>query len=451
MKSKQETARFGLVTLTCLVVANMIGAGVYTSSGFALADLGSAGQVMMVWLVAGLFALLGAVCYGGLAQRVTESGGEYLFLARAFHPLAGYLAGWISLIAGFSGAIAVAALAFDAYLGTEAWQIAGFRIIPLTLIVTFGVFHLIGLMFGASVQNVLVVIKMFCLLGFVLFAAVRIAQTGTWSPAIAGEGPPVAASWSALASSLMWISFSYAGYNAAVYVAGATTGPSTVTRSMWLATVVVTVFYLALNAVVLYGVPGQQLAGEKDVFKIAALHLGGPAVGGVVSGVILLSLATSVSAMLQAGPHVYAQMARDGVLPRMLADEPAGIPRAATFLQIVLAAALTVRSNLPELLEYVAFLLLISSACTVGTLLVPRRYWRDPYAAEVGKVWGWPLTPAVFVLFSLGIAGMALRFRMQTDPDGLLRALVVLPVGLVLYPVFRWLSKQRGPVGEAID
>jgi APA family basic amino acid/polyamine antiporter len=442
VNQRDSTAtRLGLVTLTFLVVANMIGAGVYSSSGYALGDLESAGLVMLVWLVAGLFALLGAVCYGGLAQRVSESGGEYLFLSRAFHPLAGYMAGWVSLTAGFSGAIAIAALAFDGYLGTEAWQIGGFRIIPLALIVTFGVFHLIGLMFGAAIQNVLVVVKLTWLVGFVLFAVWRMASGALDVPAAGLEG--IAAgdsevSWAQLATSLMWISFSYAGYNAAVYVAGATTGAATVARSMWLATVIVTLLYLALNAVVLYGVPAERLVGEKEVFKIAARWLGGEWVAWLVSGVILLSLATSVSAMLQAGPHVYAQMARDGVLPGFLRADPAGIPRAATVLQIVLAAALTVRSNLPELLEYVAFLLLLSSAATVGTLLVPRKLWRDPYAVHVERVWGWPLTPALFVVFSLLIAWLALRFRWENNPTRLARAVLVLPLGLFLYPLFCW-------------
>lgn len=461
----------GLLTLTCLVVANMIGAGVYTSSGFALADLQSRWLVMAVWLLAGLFAMLGALCYGGLAKQITASGGEYLFLARAVHPFAGFMAGWISLTAGFSGAIAFSAVTFAAYC-PAAWTGENPLVgswIAVGLILFFGGCHLAGMSFGARVQNSLVAIKVLCLLAFVIYGTAIIGQQGPTvaAAAVATEtlaretvtGSAAAAisgfSLAAFATSLMWISFSYAGYNAAVYVAGAARSGVTVARSMWLATAVVTMLYICLNGVILFGSPPAALTGQPNVFQIAAKVLGGDWLASAITVVVLLSLATSVSAMLQVGPHVYAQMARDGLLPSFLSVGPRELPRAATVLQIGLAVALTVFADLQALLDYLAFLLMLSSAATVSILLVPHRLWRhQPETAGQAKlangqnapaairkqVWGWPFTPLLFVLISLVIAMLALQFRWQTEPRGLLLALIVLPVGAFVYFVSRLTS-----------
>lgn len=425
----------------------MIGAGVYTSSGFALADLGSRELVLLAWCLAGVIAMLGAVCYGGLARQLTESGGEYLFLSRAVHPLAGFMAGWISLTAGFSGAIAYAAITFEAYLPAGSW-IAELspRIVPSVLIGLFGALHFARLSTGAGTQNLLVLVKLILLAAFVVIGLASLLGAGTLSEnplgsgaveVVGAPGSPVSVavvpiSLAALATSVMWCSFSYAGYNAAVYVAGTSTGGSAVARSMWIATAVVTVLYLALNVVILWSTPAEALAGQKDVLKIAAESIGGVALRQFVTGVILLSLATSVSAMVVAGPHVYSQMARDGVLPQWLAAPPEGLPRAAIVLQCLLAILLTIATNLQQLLDYLAFLLMLSSAGSVLCLLLPR------FAGRPGNrpVIGWPLTPILFVVASLGIAALAFSYRLQNDPRGLVLAALVLPLGLVLYPVF---------------
>lgn len=438
---------YGLLSLSCLVVANMIGAGVYTSSGFALAELGTSARVLAAWIIAGGIAMLGAICYGGLARQLTASGGEYLFLSRAVHPLAGFLAGWVSLTAGFSGAIAYAAVTFEAYLPEGTWfadQAPG--TVACMLVGLFGAIHIAGLSAGARTQNVLVLAKLVLLAAFVVFGLTVIfgdggggrgdggAASGLATASAAASPVPI----SALATSVMWFSFSYAGYNAAVYVAGNSTGGATVARSMLVATAVVTLLYLALNAVILWGTPSDALAGERDVLKIAAESVGGPVLQQMVIGVILLSLATSVSAMIQAGPHVYAQMARDGALPSAIAPPPGGVPRVAILVQTIVAIFLVLATDLQQLLDYLAFLLSFSSAATVACLLLPRLSGRPGDR----PVFLWPVTPILFIVASLVIAGLALRFRLQTDPRGVVYALLVLPLGLVLYRLLR--SKASG-------
>lgn len=431
---------FGLLSLSCLVIANMIGAGVYTSSGYALAELGTTNRVLAAWGVAGGIAILGAICYGGLARQLTESGGEYLFLSRAVHPVAGFMAGWVSLTAGFSGAIAYSAITFEAYLPAESW--IGSRepgSVACALIGLFAATHFVGFSAGARTQNLLVLVKLLLLVGFVIFGtwAIRTSESGFENAGAAAPDAGGAMPLAALATSVMWFSFSYAGYNAAVYVAGSSTSGATVARSMWIATAAVTLLYLTLNAVILWGTPGEALAGERDVLKIAAANLGGPTLQQAVAAVILLSLATSVSAMLQAGPHVYAQMARDGALPAWLAPREGDVPRAAIVMQAALAIGVVLATaRLQQLLDYLAFLLSLSSAATVACLLLPR------LAGRPGDrpVFLWPLTPILFITASLVIAGLALRFRLQTDPAGVVAALWVLPLGLVLY----WLLRPTG-------
>ena len=165
-------AHFGLLTLTALVVANMIGAGVFTTAGFTLADLGSPGRVLAAWAVGGVIAVCGAVGYGALARRLTESGGEYLFLARVLHPAAGFVAGWISLLAGFTGAIAFAAHAFESYVRPADSAVPPNLIAVAAILVATAV-HAVRARFGAFGQNGIVVVKLVVLAVFVGLAGAR--------------------------------------------------------------------------------------------------------------------------------------------------------------------------------------------------------------------------------------------------------------------------------------
>src|SRR5688500_2300013 len=160
----------GLTSLVCLIIANMIGAGVFTTAGFALADLGSANRVMAAWVVGGIIAISGALSYAGLVRHMTESGGEYLFLSRVIHPVAGFIAGWVSLLAGFTGAIAFAALAFETYAFPTRpdWMPSGAA--AVTMVALAAVLHGVRVRTGAAFQNFIVVLKVVMIAGFLMFA-----------------------------------------------------------------------------------------------------------------------------------------------------------------------------------------------------------------------------------------------------------------------------------------
>lgn len=455
--SEGPTQRRPLTTLSlsCLVIANMIGVGVYTTSGFTIGSVGSPGLVVLLWVVAGAIALLGAACYGGLARQVTESGGEYLFLSRGVHPAAGFFAGWISLTAGFSGAIGLAAIAFAEHLPAGSPLSATTAMVGLIVLLT--AVNLLGLRPAAGLQNFVVMVKLAALMVFVLWGASLLlmpaAEAGGAIGAAAGEagesGEATAARpsdeaaagfpWLACATSLMWISLSYAGYNAAVYIAGAARrGASSVPRAMLFGTVGVTLLYVALNAVFVYAVPAEQIAFKPEVALIVAEALGGSTAKELTRAVILVSLATSVLAMIQAGPHVYAQMARDLVLPKWLAGREE-TPRAGILLQSAIAIGLVIDGRFLTLLDYLTFLLSLSSAATILCLFLPA--FRGRPGAR--PVWGWPLTPALFVVITLAIAAGAAKYRWEDNPEGVQTALWVLPAGALVYGVFRWWYRKE--------
>jgi amino acid transporter len=209
---QQREQGLSFFSLTSLVIANMIGAGVFTTSGFALGDLGTPGRVLLAWLVGGGVALCGALSYGALARRLTDSGGEYLFLSRAIHPLVGFLAGWVSLLAGFTGAIAFAATAFAAYALPDAVRPAWLSHDALATCVVVGA----GVMHGRHVrgrvlsQNVTVIVKLGLITAFLLYAVFTLSSP-LWQggPVLApGTSTPLPFSFSAFAITLMWISLS---------------------------------------------------------------------------------------------------------------------------------------------------------------------------------------------------------------------------------------------------
>lgn len=343
----------------------MIGSGVFTTSGFALQGLGDGAWVLAAWLVGGAIALLGALSYGALARRWPESGGEYLFLSVTMHPFAGFLAGWMSLLAGFTAPIAVAALALQDYVlpdGSSPWLATG-------AVLAAGLAHGVRLAPGVVVQNAAVALKVAAVAALVVGGA----AFGELRGLARATAEVVQPSIGAFAVTLVYVSFSYSGWNAAVYVAGEVRDPRrNVPRALWLGALGVTAIYLTLNGLFLVAASFDDLAGRADVAAVAAGALGGPVLARAIGALIALALWTSISAMVMAGPRVYARMARDGMLPACLA-RGGETPRAAIVLQVALACAAVWIARLEQLLLYAGYVLSFSTALTVAGLLVWRR------------------------------------------------------------------------------
>jgi APA family basic amino acid/polyamine antiporter len=420
----------GTPTLVFLVVANMIGAGVFTTSGFAIGDLGTPLRVLAAWLVGGGLAVCGALSYGALARLHPISGGEYLYLSRVIHPMAGFVAGWISLLAGFTGAIAVAAIAFEVY----AWPSSMSAFLPENALATAAIvlaalLHGLQVRHGVWVQNLIVVLKLVLIAGFASIAAYHFA-TGSVdahlvSAAQAGAG---AFSITAFAVTLMWVSFSYSGFNAAIYVASEVPQASRkVPRAMVLATVIVMLIYLILNAIFVLAPPAESIANKSDVAAIAARVLGGAWLAAVVRVIVAVALFSSVSAMIMAGPRVYAKMADDGLLPEILCYRH-GAPGVAIAMQALLAVTVVWIASLRELLSYLGMTLSISAAATICSLFVLIN--RSP--EQKVDLPGYPWAPITYVSFTLLFAVLA---AMRTPLEMLATILTILS-GIIVYYYF---------------
>lgn len=388
---------FGLTTLTCVVVAGMIGSGVFTTSGYSMQTLGSATRVLIAWSIGGGIAICGAIAYGALARRMPESGGEYLYLTRQLHPFAGFLTGWISLTAGFSGAIALSAVTFEKYVVTDQWRPDWLPdlMVAKYVVIVCGLAHAMRIREAATLQNLVVIVKLSALLLFLTLAAVRSTTTEWhWEPlpntpdAVDVEGavdvvgdsnaakqnesgsePDFLALCYAMATSVMWISLSYAGFNAAIYIASEVVNPAvTVPRAILIGTILTTGLYLLLNLVFVTAAPAAEISGQPDVAAVAAFALGGSQLALLIRVAIGLATFSSVASMIMTGPRIYARMADDGWLPQYFRSGPQLIPRT-VLLQTALALILIQTTTLLQLLSYLGTTLSLSSAITVSTLL----------------------------------------------------------------------------------
>lgn len=433
MAQADTARRLGIPSAAALVIANMIGAGVFTTSGFALADLGSPQVVLVAWLVGGVIAVCGALCYGALAQRFPESGGEYLFLSRMVHPLAGFLAGWVSLLAGFTAPIAAAALGLQAYIGYSFGLEIRPEWIGTLAIAVAGVIHGLRFREGIWIQNVAVAVKLVLIFGFIAFGFSALPEPVAQAQSQAPGGFAIGA----FAVTLVWISFSYSGWNAAVYIGGEVRNPEyNLPRALLLGTTIVMVLYLGLNTVFLYAAPMDALAGRAEVGAIAAEALGGPALQKAVSLLVGLALFTSIWSMVMAGPRVYAKMAEDGLFPQYFRAD-ADAPTAAIALQAGAAIAVVWMSGLAELFGYIGFTLGISAALTVVALFVLRL--RE--GAERVRVPGFPIIPIVYVVATLWAAS----FMVVREPTQAALGLGTALLGVPIYYLQRRSNSRRSP------
>ncbi len=424
---------YGFWTLVCLVIANMIGVGVFTTSGFTLASVGSPMWVMVAWLIAGLIAVCGAWSYGQLIQLIPEAGGEYLFLSRTLGPLWGFLAGWVSLIAGFTGAIAFAATAFESYALPEVLRPIWLPrdVLACAAIATAGLAHGLRVRWGAVLQNFIVGLKLLLISVFVWMV------TAHWSDDVwhgVATGVDVSGNpnfWLSMATSIIWISLSYSGFNAAIYVAEeAQSAKRNIPRALLVGTVAVFVIYLVLNFVFVYAPARDQIANQEQVAAIAAEVVGGHLLASLVRGVIVIALLTSITSMIMAAPRVYAKMAADGLLPRWLCVE-SDAPRNAMLVQVALAIAIVLLSTLKDLINYLSVTLALSAAATVACLFVRR--------AKLRRSARLVLLPAG--LFVVCTVFLAVLMAIQ-EPRNLLGTVVTFVSGIAAY----WLFKRKTPL-----
>ena len=439
--------RLGPVDASSIIVSNVIGSGILIVPAIVAGMIPNPLAILAVWLVGGVLAFAGAMAYAELAALRSRAGGEYVYLREAFGPLVGFLSGWTSFIAGFSGAIAAGAVGVSSYLGrfipfaadTNELVTIGLPFGMLTVtrqdltallvIAVLSVIHIIGLGPGRVVQNVLSLLKVLILIVFVLLGLV-FGQGNVENFSIARPVP--AANWLV---ALIPVMFSYSGWNAAAYVAEEVRDPTrNLPRALGLGTAIVVVVYLAMNLLYLYAFPVEELGSlQIRVVDAAADRLFGGAVATALAAATVIMVSASVSAMVVTGPRVYFAMARDGLFfgaaarvhPRFRT------PAVAIIAQAVWSGLLVLSGTFTQLVEFTGFSIVLFAGLAVATLFVLRR--RQPSEPRPFRAWGYPIAPGLFALFSMAMVINAI----WRTPGPAAAGLVVILAGVPVYILLR--------------
>jgi APA family basic amino acid/polyamine antiporter len=366
-----------------------------------------------------------------------RAGGEYVYLSRAFHPALGFLSGWVSLVVGFAAPVAAGALAFGRYAQALAPSLP-VKATALTLIAATTLLHARDVRAGGAVQAALTALVVAVAVAFLAGAAIS-GHTDVGRLA-AGPLPPPPASWAgSLAVSLVYVGYAYFGWNGAAYVAGEIRDPGrTLPRALIGGTALVTALYLGLNAAFLAAAPAPALVGRVEVADVAARALLGARGGAVLSALVAIAIAGSVSALVMTGPRVVQAMADDGVFFRALGRTNArGAPAAAVLLQSALAALGVVTTAFDRLLVYAGFTCTLSAAVTVAGAFVLRL--REPGAVRPYRAQAWPLSAIAFVAMAVFMSIFAARER----PWESAAALVTLIAGGLVWAWWRKVSLRH--------
>ena len=432
---KRELTTFSAMAL---VVANMIGTGIFTTTGFLAGDLGRSSLVLAIWVVGGIVAVAGCLVYAELGINLPRSGGEYVYLREAWGPVWGFVSGWVSFFAGFSAPIAAGGLAFAAYLsyfypslspsssggvlhsGISWIHLGNGQLLAIGVIGVFAVVNILGLGLAANLQNMLTLLKIGVLSAFLALAF--LIGNGNWhhfaQPAVRTSPDDLVLQF---AVSLTFVMFAYSGWNAATYVAEEIKSPE---RSLPLAlvggTLLVIVFYLACNVAFIYALPLERLKGVLPVGAEAARVLFRGRGGAIFSGMMAAALLSCISAMVIVGPRVYYAMARDGCFFRSAArvHERFQTPVVAVLFQTAATAAMIITGTFEALIYYIGFMLVLFAAlATAGIFKLRKRpNWRKLPAVDRF----FPLVPAIFLVASCGMLISTIRLRPTESFFGLL-------------------------------
>ncbi|MBD2714305.1 amino acid permease [Microvirga sp. STR05] len=422
--------KISVLTGISIVVANMVGTGVFTSLGFQVVDIKSGFALLMLWAVGGVVALCGALSYGELAAALPRSGGEYHYLSCIYHPAVGFLSGWVSATVGFAAPTALAAMALGKYAGS-VWPGLPPLLLPVAVVLALTAVHATSRQAGSRLQVLVTAVKVLVLVAFIgVGLVVAVPQPLSFAPTKLAAQELLSP---AFAVSLVFVSYAYSGWNAAVYATGEVHEPQrTLPRILLTGTALVMALYVALNFVFLYSTPLNQLEGQAEVGFIAGTQLFGVEGGRLMGGLIAALLVSTISAMIFAGPRIVQVMGEDLPPLRPLAHlSPAGIPVRAMLLQTGLTLLFIVTATFEQVLLYAGFVLNLFTFLTVLGLFVLR--WRQPTLPRPYRAWGYPVTPLLF----LALSAWTLWFIIHDKPTESLYGLLTVLAGLVPYALSR--------------
>jgi APA family basic amino acid/polyamine antiporter len=418
------------IVATAIVVADMVGVGVFTSLGFQVKDIPSGFSILSLWTVGGLVALCGVFSYSELGAMFPRSSGEYNFLSRAYHPAFGFLAGWVSATVGFAAPVALAAMAFGEYAKSV---VPGVPPMALAIGVVFlvSLVQLGGVRHSSTFQLISTILKVALITAFLIAGLV----IGTPQPiSFTPQGSDLSHVISApFAIGLVFVMYSFSGWNAATYIIGEMKTPQqNLPRALLAGTLIVLVIYVALNAVFLLTSPIGELSGQLDVASISGRHIFGDIGGRIVGAMICIGLVSSLSAMMWIGPRVMMTMGEDiAVLQVFSRRSTSGAPAYAILFQLAVACLLLFTRSFEAVLDFIQFSLLFCSFFTV--LGVIKLRITSPELPRPYRAWGYPITPLVFLLVT---AFMMYYLLTERPLQSFLGALMMIS-GLLIYAVFR--------------
>jgi APA family basic amino acid/polyamine antiporter len=416
------------VTATAIVVADMVGVGVFTSLGFQVKDISSGFTLLLLWFVGGIVALCGAFCYAELASMFPRSSGEYNFLTRTYHPAVGFLAGWLSATVGFAAPVALAAMAFGVYFKSitpDAPPLA----LGLGIIWLVSLIQLLDIRHSSVFQTVATVLKIVLIVAFVIAGfAFGTAQPISFTPSLADVGYLTSAPF---AIGLVFVMYSYSGWNAATYIIGEIREPHrSLPRALFVGTLIVLTLYVALNAVFLYTTPIEKMSGQLDVALIAGNHIFGAWGGRIVGALICFGLVSAISAMMWIGPRVTMAMGEDFPMLRFFSRKSKNnVPTAAIVFQGFVATLLLCTQTFEAVLDFIQFSLIFCSFLAVAGVIKLR--FTHPLLPRPYRAWGYPVTPLIFLSVTL----FMMYYLITNRPVQSLAGFLMMLIGLVIYGI----------------
>lgn len=434
-KQKQTNIKLGFIGVTSFAVANMIGTGVFTSLGFQLMDIQSPFAVLALWVIGGLIALCGSLTYGELGAAMPRSGGEYHYLSQIYHPALGFLSGFVSVTIGFAAPVALACMAMGSYLSVLL-QTSG-TVIALVALTSITLVHLWSVRVGSRFQNLFTLFKIVLIVVFVIFGLAYTPQLQgiTLIPDSLSLREIISP---AFAVSLIYVSYSYSGWNASAYVASEIRNPQrTLPRSLFWSVLLVTLLYVMLNYTFLKTAPINELSGQIEIGFISANHVFGNVGGGIMAALIGILLVSSISSMVFVGPRITQVMGEDILLFRPFARKNSkGVPVNAILLQFLISFLFIVTGSFEQVVTYSGFVLSTFTFLTVAGVFVHRRKYKT--AVRPYKTWGYPVVPVIFLL----LTGWTMCFLIIRKTDEALLGMLTLLVGMAVYYVNKFCSAK---------
>ena len=439
MSSEKSSKLIGLNTATFLVIANMIGTAVFTSICFQIADIHSGMALIMLWVIGGLISICGAFVYGELASVFPRSGGEYNLLSNIYHPAIGFIAGWVSITVGFAAPVALSAMTLGIYLQDLFPQIDALRV-SIAVIIFITIIHSISIKYGSLFQSFFTSFKIILIALLILGGLFLVPASDTHFNFDHQFFRDITSA--PFAVSLFYISYAYSGWNAAAYFAGEVkNGKKNVPRALLFGTMFVTIIYVGLNYIFLRVIPFHQIpmfnpSASKtsiDVGIVAAKYIFGSVGGKLFGAALSIALMASVSSMIFAGPRVTETMGEDYTFFKFATiKNKQGAPYVATLIQMMITILLVLFQKFDAVFEYIGFTLNLITTLTVIGIFVVR--YKKLNTADGYKTWGYPITPVIFIGYSLYI----IYFLLQKDfqkimlfEKGLLPFSEAIPVSIV--------------------